>query len=157
MKRLVSLCAVFALVLSLAAVAAAEEKKAEPMKATAAAPAAAAEPAKKAPAKTAAAKKSPKAHQLTGTVEAVDAAAGTLSVSGKKGSVSLKAGEKVSLDKIAVGDKVLVIYSGDTASSVKMVPAKKAGKKMAKKGPKKEAAAPAAPAAPATPASPEKK
>jgi len=153
MNRLVSVFAAFALVLSLAAVAAAEEKKAEPMKAPeAAAPAKAAEPAPaaKAPAKKMAAKKSPKAHRLTGTVEAVDPSAGTLSVKGKKGSVALKAGEKVNLDRIAVGDKVLVLYSGDTATSVKMVPAKKA----AKTGAKKAAAAPAAPAAKATPATP---
>jgi len=153
MKRLVSVFAALALVLSLAAVAAAEEKKAEPMKAPeAAAPAKAAEPAPaaKAPAKKMAAKKSPKAHRLTGAVEAVDPAAGTLSVKGKKGSVALKAGEKVNLDRIAVGDKVLVLYSGDTATSVKMVPAKKA----AKTGAKKAAAAPAAPAAKATPATP---
>jgi len=156
MKRLVSVFVALALVLSLAAVAVAGEKKAEPMKAPeAAAPAKAAEPAQaapaeKAPAKKAAAKQAPKAHQLTGTVETVDAAAGTLSVKGKKGSVALKAGEKVTLDKIAVGDKVLVLYSGDTATSVKLVPAKKASKKVAGKA----AAAPAAPAAPATPAAP---
>jgi len=156
MKRRVSVFAAFALVLSLAAVAAAEVKKAEPMKAPeAAAPAKAAEPAQatpatKAPAKKMAAKKPPKSHRLTGTVEAVDSAAGTLSVKGKKGSVALKAGEKVNLDRIAVGDKVLVLYSGDTTASVKMVPAKKAARKVAGKA----AAAPAASAAQATPAAP---
>lgn len=144
MRKLVAVFMAFAFVLSLAAVAAAEEKKAEPMKAPSSAPAKAADPAKKAEAK-----KAPKAHQLTGTVEAVDAAAGTLTVKGKKDSVSLKAGEKVALDKIAVGDKVLVKYSGDTASSVKKVPAKK---KTTKKAMQK-----AAPAAPATPAAPAEK
>jgi hypothetical protein len=71
------------------------------------------------------------AKRLTGTVEAVDAAAGTLAVKGKKDSLSLMAGEKVDLGKIAVGDKVLVKYSGDTAWSVRKVAAKKTAKKRA--------------------------
>lgn len=161
MRKLVSVLMAFAFALSLVSVAAAEEKKAEPMKAAEAAapakaePMKAAEPAKAAPApaKKAVAKKAPKAHQLTGTVEAVDAAAGTLTVKGKKDTVDLKAGKKVNLDKIAVGDKVLVIYSGDTASSVKKVPAKKAAKKAAAApAPPAALAEPARPAAPAAPA-----
>jgi hypothetical protein len=74
-----------------------------------------------------------RSHQLTGIVEAVDDAAGTLTVKGKKGSASLKAGEKVSLANIKVGDKVLVNYTGDTASSVKKVSGKKATPKQAMK------------------------
>lgn len=66
-----------------------------------------------------------KAHQITGTIEAIDAAAGTLTVQGRKGSVNLKAGEKVQLEGINTGDKVRVKYADDTASSVKRVPAKK--------------------------------
>ncbi len=34
----------------------------------------------------------------TGTIEAIDAAAGTLTVKGKKGNMDLKAGKKVKLD-----------------------------------------------------------
>ena len=152
MRKMLVVFVALVFTLSLAAVAMADKhlapaKPAEPMKApAAAAPAKAAEPAK------AAAKKAPKSLQLTGTVEAVDAKAGTLTVKGKKDPVKLKAGEKVSLDGIAVGDKVLVKYSGDTASSVKKVPAKKAAVKEVKKETK--AAAPAAPAAPAKPAAP---
>src|SRR3970282_2527964 len=79
--------------------------------------------------------------QITGTVEAVDAAAGTITVKGKKETVDLKAGEKVKLEGIGVGDKVLVTYSDGKASSVKKVTAKKAA---AKKGATKEAPAKAA-------------
>ncbi len=110
-------------------------------------PAKAAVPAK-------AAKKAAKAIPLTGTVEAVDVAAGTFTVKGKKESVDLKAGEKVKLEGISVGDKVTVSYKGDTASSVKKVPAKKAAKKEAPakvaEPMKKEMTPPAAP--PAAPA-----
>ncbi|MGB3398718.1 MAG: hypothetical protein WBA34_00945 [Candidatus Deferrimicrobiaceae bacterium] len=143
MKKLVSVLVALMFALSLAAVAVAADKPAS-------APAAA-------PAKKAEAKKAPKAHQITGMVEAVDAAAGTLTVKGKKESVSLKAGEKVKLDGIAAGEKVLVTYSGDTASSVKKVAATKAApKKAAKKEapakmvePMKKEIAPAATTAPA--------
>jgi hypothetical protein len=97
-------------------------------------------------------------------------------VKGKKETVDLKAGEKVKLEGIGVGDKVLVTYSDGKASSVKKVTAKKAA---AKKGATKEAPAKAAepmkkemapakaaepmkkemapPAAPVPPAAPEKK
>ena len=82
-----------------------------------------------------------KAHLVTGTVEAVDAAAGTLTVKGKKGNVDLKAGEKVKLDSFKVGDKVVVKYADGTASSVKAVKAAKAAKKSAAKAEKAAAAA----------------
>lgn len=101
MKRRLSVLVALALVLSVAAAATAETGKA------------------------------PRAKRLTGTVEAVDAAAGTLAVKGKKDSVSLRAGDKVELEGIAVGDKVLVKYSGETASSVRKVAAKKRAKKRA--------------------------
>lgn len=101
MKRRLSVLAALALVLSVAAAATAETGKA------------------------------PKAKQLTGTVEAVDAAAGTLAVKGKADSVRLRAGDKVGLDGIAVGDKVLVRYSGETVSSVRKVAARKTAKKRA--------------------------
>jgi len=110
MQKPLSVLMAFAFALSLATVALAETK-AEPMKAA---------PAMKTEAKKA------KSHQITGIVEAVDDAAGTLTVKGKKASVSLKAGDEVKLAKIRVGDKVLVKYTGDTASSVKKVSGKKA-------------------------------
>ena len=134
MKRFFALfvAVVFALSLASVAVAAQHEKKAEPAKA--------AEPAKKEVAKKA------KAKVVTGTVEAVDAAAGTFSVKGKKETVALKAGEKVKLDGFKVGDKVTATYSEGVAS--KVVAAKKAAPKKAA-APKAEAAPKAAPAAPA--------
>jgi hypothetical protein len=67
-----------------------------------------------------------KAQQVSGTIEAVDAAAGTLTVKGRKGNVDLKAGEKVKLGDVKVGDKVVVKYADGTASSVKVVKAPKA-------------------------------
>jgi hypothetical protein len=72
--------------------------------------------------------KKAKSQQVTGTVEALDAAAGTFTVKGKKGNVDLKAGEKVKLDSFKVGDKVVVKYADGTASSVKAVKAAKAAK-----------------------------
>ncbi len=142
MKKLLSVIVAVAFALSLAAVVVAAEKPA-------AAPAKA-EPAKAEPAKKAAKVKS---HRVTGTIESLDAAAGTFSVKGKKETVNLKAGEKVKLADFAVGDKVLVKYSEGTASSVKKVTEKKkaAHKAMKKEAaPKKEMAPAAAPAAPAT-------
>ena len=40
---------------------------------------------------------------------------------GRKGSVSLKSGEKMELGGIEVGDRVLTKYSGDTALSVRKI------------------------------------
>ena len=84
------------------------------------------------------AKKAAKGQKVTGTIEALDAAAGTLTVKGKKGNVDLKAGEEVKLGDFNVGDKVIVKYADGTASSVKGVKAtgravKKATKKAAEK------------------------
>ena len=95
----------------------------------------------------------PKAQQVTGTIEAVDAAAGTFTVKGKKGNVDLKAGEKVTLGDFKVGDKVVVKYADGNASSVKAAKAAKAAKKAEPKGEakpivEKKAAPAAAPAAP---------
>ena len=72
--------------------------------------------------------KATKAQQVTGTIEALDAAAGTFTVKGKKGNVDLKAGEKVKLGDFKVGDKVVAKYADGTASSVKAVKAPKAKK-----------------------------
>ncbi len=143
MKKLLSVIVGVAFALSLAGVVVAAEK---PAAAPAAAPAKAA-PAKKAePAKKAA---KAKVRRVTGTIESLDAAAGTFSVKGKKGMVDLKAGEKVKLGDFAVGEEVFVKYSEGTANSVKKV----TGKKKAAHKAMKEEAAPkkeAAPAAPAT-------
>ena len=82
--------------------------------------------------------KKAKGQKVSGTIEALDAAAGTFTVKGKKGNVDLKAGEKVKLDSFKVGDKVYVKYADGTASSVKGVKAtgravKKATKKAGEK------------------------
>ncbi|HSL91624.1 MAG TPA: hypothetical protein VK863_03165 [Candidatus Limnocylindrales bacterium] len=129
------LAVAFALSLSVMAVAA-EEKKAAPAPAPATA-----EPMKKEAAKKA------KPKVVTGTVEAVDAAAGALTVKGKKETVQLKAGEKVMLGDVKVGDKVTVTYSEGVAS--KVVAAKKAAAKKEGESKKEAAPAPATPAAPA--------
>ena len=69
--------------------------------------------------------KKAKSKEVTGTIEALDAAAGTLTVKGKKGNVDLKAGEKVKLGDFKAGDKVTVKYADGTASSVKAAKSKK--------------------------------
>lgn len=112
MKRGIHASVVLAFVLALAAFAAG--------------PAGAAGAPRKAATGTAVSGKSSKSHQLTGTVREVDAAAGTLTVQGRRRSVRLKAGEKVPLDRISAGDRVLVKYSGDIVSSVRKVPEKAA-------------------------------
>ncbi|MHB1013361.1 MAG: hypothetical protein ACYC37_10720 [Desulfobacteria bacterium] len=134
MKKIFTVVMAVAFAFSVAGFAVAAEKKAAP----AAAPA-----AEKAPVAKKAAK--PKAHQITGTIEALDAAAGTFSVKGKKGNVDLKAGEKVKLGDFKVGDKVVVKYADGSASSVKAVKAPKAKKAEAKPAAEKKAA-PAKPA-----------
>lgn len=108
--------------------------------------------------------KKAKSTKVTGTVEALDAAAGTFTVKGKKGNVDLKAGEKVKLGDFKVGDKVVVKYADGTASSVKAVKAAKAAKKaaakpMVEKAPPKVDASPAAekPGTPSTQTPPKPK
>lgn len=126
MKKLFSAFVAMTFALSLAAVAPAETKARFAGKSIEAVSAKSAESAKLAvPAKKKVARKGPKAHQITGTVTAIDADAGTLTVRGRKGTVGLKAGAKVKLGAVKKGDKVLVKYAGDTASSVKRVTAKK--------------------------------
>ena len=80
---------------------------------------------KAAPAAEKASKPKAKAVTGTGTIEALDAAAGTMTMKGKKGSVDLKAGKNVKLDSFKVGDTVSVTYADGTASSVKAVKGKK--------------------------------
>jgi hypothetical protein len=92
-----------------------------------------------------------KSQQVTGTIEALDAAAGTFTVKGTTGNVDLKAGKKVKLTGFKVGDEVSVKYAGGTASSVKAVKGKKSvvGGQDPQAEKKGEQAAPApAPAAP---------
>lgn len=90
--------------------------------AQAAAPGKSARPGKQAePAGKTVPGKSAKRRQITGIVKAIDENAGTLTVQGRKGSVSLKSGEKMELGGIEVGDRVLTKYSGDTALSVRKI------------------------------------
>lgn len=117
----------------------AEEKKAAPMEKKEAAPMMKEEKKmeKKAPAKV---------KHVTGEVAAVDAAAKTLTVKGKKGDVALSADGKAAakLANVKVGDKVTVKYKEmdgkNVAMNISIAAAKKAEKKMEKKE-----AAPAAP------------
>jgi hypothetical protein len=85
----------------------------------------AAKPAEKSATSAEKSAKAAKGEKVSGTIEALDVAAGTFTVKGKKGNVDLKAGEKVKLDSFKVGDKVLVKYADGTASSVKGVKSKK--------------------------------
>ena len=122
MKKIFTVLMAVAFVFSVAGFAVAADKMAAPAAAPAAEKAPAMAPAaEKAPAAKKASK--PKAQQVTGTIEAVDAAAGTFTVKGKKGNVDLKAGEKVKLGDFKVGDKVVVKYADGSASSVKAVKA----------------------------------
>ncbi len=165
MKRIFAVLMAVAFVFPAAGFAVAAEKAAAP----AAAPAAtkAAPTAQKAPATAPAAEKKaapaaekkavrPKAQLFTGTVEAVDAAAGTLTVKGKKGNVDLKAGEKVKLRELKVGDKVVVKHADGSASSVKAVKGARA-KPMAEAKPTAEKKAPPAAVPAAPPARPAEK
>jgi len=133
MKKMFAVVMAVAFAFSVAGLAVAAEKKAAP----AAAPAVEKAPVGKKVAKA-------KSHRVGGTIEAIDAAAGTFTVKGKKGNVDLKAGEKVKLDSFKVGDKVVVKYADGTASSVKGVKAAHKAHK-AKKAAKAKAEAEAKP------------
>ncbi|MGW8320816.1 MAG: hypothetical protein ACWGSD_04620 [Thermodesulfobacteriota bacterium] len=134
MKKLLSglVALSFALSLSAAVLAQSKDDPTKPAK-----PAKATDSVKKAEAKK------EKSHQITGVIEAVDEAAGTLTVKGNKASANLKVSDEVELSKIRVGEKVLVHYRGNTAYSVKKVTAKKASPKKTAKKEKAPAAAPA--------------
>jgi len=126
MKKLFSSFVAMTFALSLAAVAPAETEAKFAGKSMEGISAKSAESAKlEVPAKKKVGKRGPKGHQITGTVTAIDADAGTLTVRGRKGTVGLKAGTEVKLGAVKEGDKVLVKYAGDTASSVKRVTAKR--------------------------------
>ena len=127
MKKMFAVAMAVAFVFAVSCFAVAAEKAAAPAVAPAAekaAPTAEKKTAPMAEKKTA----KPKAQLLTGTVEGLDAAAGTFSVKGRKGNVVLKAGEKVKLGDFKIGDKVVVKHADGTASSVKAVKAPKAKK-----------------------------
>lgn len=92
--------------------------------------------------------KASRARQLTGRVEAVDAAAGTITVKGRRGAIRLTAGKKVTLDGVAPGDRVFVRYTGDIVSRVRKVSARKAAKKEGPENAGKPAGKQAAPDGP---------
>jgi hypothetical protein len=132
MKELFSMFVAAAFALSMIGVAVAADNAAKPMKAAEKSAATAEKPA-------AAGKKSAKAarfQQMTGTVEALDASAGTFTVKGRKGNVDLKAGGKIRLGDVKVGDKVVVKHADGTASSLKAVKATRSAKKATAKAEK---------------------
>ena len=164
MKKLIAIVVSVLFVLSVAGLSfAAEEKKAAP------APAPAAEKKEAAPAPAPAAekkaeKKAPaKVKQVTGEVAAVDAAAKTLTIKGKKGDVAITADdkttvkvgkEKKALADVKAGDKATVKYAEtdgkNVAKSIVVTPAKaKKEAAPAKMEEKKPAEKPAAAPAPA--------
>lgn len=141
MKRAIAIIVSVLFVLSVAGLSFAAEKAA---------------PAEKKAAPAKAEKKAPaKVKQVTGEVAAVDAAAKTLTVKGKKGDVALMADdkttvkvgkEKKALADVKAGDKVTAKYAEmdgkNVAKSivVSAAPAKKAEKKMEKKAEEKKPA-----------------
>jgi hypothetical protein len=148
MKKIFTVVMAVAFAFSVAGFAVAADNAAKPAKAAEKSAASAEKSATSAEKSATSAKKSAKAAKgqtVSGTIEALDAAAGTFTVKGKKENVDLKAGEKVKLDSFKVGDKVVVKYADGTASSVKAVKAAKAAKKAkkAEEAAKPDAAAPA--------------
>ena len=141
MKKIFTVLMAVAFAFSVAGFAVAADNAVKPMKAAEKSAASAEKSAASAEKSAAKAKKSAKKatdQKVSGTIEALDMAAGTFTVKGEKGNVDLKAGENVKLDSFKVGDKVYVKYVDGTASSVKGVKAtgraaKKATKKAAEK------------------------
>ena len=90
------------------------------------------------------AKAAPKAGAklFTGTIEALDAAAGTLTLKGPKGTMDFKADKsaKKHLDGMKIGDKVIVKHTGEMALSVVKPGANNTTRiRKEKEGPRKEA------------------
>jgi hypothetical protein len=139
MKKILTVAMAVAFAISVAGFAVAADNAVKPMKAaeksaTSAEKSAASAEKSAASAEKSAAKAKKAANQkVSGTIEAIDVAAGTFTVKGKKGNVDLKAGENVKLDSFKVGDKVYVKYVDGTASSVKGVKATGRGAKKATK------------------------
>ena len=125
MKKIIALIVAALFVFAVASVSlAADEKKAAPAKKEAA-PA----PAEKKAEKKAVAK----VMQVTGEVAAVDAAAKTITVKGKKGDVVISVDDKTLAD-VKAGDKVAAKYTAaDGKNTAKTVTIKKAAKKAEKK------------------------
>src|SRR5512141_321855 len=122
MKKMFTVLMAIAFAFSIAGFAAAADNAVKPVKAAEKAATSAEKSAASAEKSAASAKKSAKkaaVQKVSGTIEALDMAAGTFTVKGKKGNVDLKAGEKVKLDTFKVGDKVYVKYADGTATSVK--------------------------------------
>ena len=67
-------------------------------------------------------KTAPKPHVnlFTGTIEVLDAAAGTLTLKGKRGERRFQVNEEVKeqLDGLTIGDKVIVKHTGEMALSI---------------------------------------
>jgi sortase (surface protein transpeptidase) len=148
MKKIFTVVMAVAFAFSVAGFAVAADNAVKPMKAAEKAATSAEKSAASAEKSAASAEKSAKGakkaakkaavQKVSGTIEALDMAAGTFTVKGKTGNVDLKAGENVKLDTFKVGDKVYVKYANGTASSVKGVKAtgravKKTTKKAAEK------------------------
>lgn len=136
MKKVIAIIVSALFVLSVAGLSfAAEEKKA--------APAPAPEKKEAAPAKKAEKKAPAKVKLVNGEVVAVDAAAKTLTIKGKKGDVALSVDEKAAakLADVKVGDKATVKYKElDGKNVASSITAKKAAAKKAEKAEKKAAA-----------------
>ena len=130
MKKVIAIVVSVLFVLSVAGLSfAAEQKAAAPAPAEKAAPAKA---EKKAPAKV---------KSATGEVVAVDAAAKTLTIKGKKGDMAFSVEEKAAakLADVKMGDKATVKYKEmDGKNVATSVTVKKAAKKAEKKAEKKE-------------------
>jgi ABC-type sugar transport system substrate-binding protein len=71
-------------------------------------------------AKTVAPKPKPHAKLFTGTIEAVDEAAGTLTLKGPKGAMDFQVHEKAKdqLDDLKIGDKVIVKHVDEIALAI---------------------------------------
>ena len=110
MRRQFSVLAVAALALWIVAGGCAKEQAPPPS-----------EPAKK-ESSAVVTKTAPKTHVnfFTGTIEELDAAAGTLTLKGKRGEKRFQVNEEVKeqLDDLNIGDKVIVKHTGEMALSI---------------------------------------
>ena len=132
MRNLFSVFAAAAFALSIVSGGCAKEKAPSP-----------AEPAKKESAAPVT-KGAPKtgAKLFTGTIEALDTAAGTLTLKGPKGTMDFKADRsaKKDLDSMKIGDMVIVKHTGEMALSVVKPGANNNTRiRKEKEGPQKEA------------------
>lgn len=156
MKRYLALIVAILFVFAVSSVAIATEKPAAPVeKKDAAKPAVPAEKPKT-DAKSGSMvdeKKAVKAKQVTGEVAAVDAAAKSITVKGKKADVTMTADPKLLAD-VKVGDKVTAKYTVQDGKNVAKSIKKAAAKTDAKKAEPAKAEKPKADAKPVEPAKP---